>query len=58
MGDVERLASVGIDRNSAMDAVMWFRAQGDYMGLQRYIREAEDRYALQLLQSKRRAECR
>ena len=57
MGAVERLIAAGIRPDSAMESVLWFRAQGDDMGLQRYIREAEDRHALQILQSKLRAEC-
>lgn len=57
MGDVERLVAAGIRPDCARETVLWFRAQGDDMGLQRYIREAEERHALQILQSKRRAEC-
>ena len=54
---VERLVAAGMSPDCAAETAMWYMAQGDDMGLQRYIREAEDRHALQVLQSKRRAEC-
>lgn len=54
---VERLLAAGMSQDCAAETAMWYMAQGDDEGLERYIQEAEYHHALQVLQSKPRSEC-
>lgn len=55
MADVSRLMATGIKPDCAQKIVMWFRAQGNDSGLEEFIKQEEQRYALYLLQSKPQA---
>lgn len=44
MGAVERLIAAGIRPDCAQETVMWYRAQGDDYGLERYVSEVESRH--------------
>ena len=57
MTPVERLISAGIRPDCAAESVLWYQAQGDDYGLEKYISEVETRHGVQVLQSKLRAEC-
>lgn len=52
MTPTERLIAAGIRPDCARETVMWFQAQGDDYGLERYVKEAEDRHGVSTLQSK------
>lgn len=41
-----RLVSAGLSVESALDTVFWFRQQGDDKGLDRFVREVEERYGV------------
>ena len=43
MTPVERLIAAGIRPDCARETIMWFRAQGDDYGLQKYLDEIEAR---------------
>ena len=45
MGAVERLIAAGIRPDCAQETVMWYRAQGDDYGLEKYLTEVESRHA-------------
>ena len=45
MGAVERLIAAGIRPDCAQETVMWYRAQGDDYGLEKYLNEVESRHA-------------
>lgn len=51
MNPYERLVAAGINPDCARDSVMWYMAQGDDYGLEKYVREVEHRHELQVLQS-------
>lgn len=44
MDTIRRLVEAGIRPDCAVETVAWYRQQGDDMGLERYIQEAERRY--------------
>lgn len=44
MDSIRRLAYSGMDLDSAVDAVMWFRSQGDDIGLEKFVLAVEERY--------------
>lgn len=41
-----RLVSAGLSVESALDTLVWFRQQGDDKGLDRFVREVEDKVCL------------
>ena len=43
MTPVERLIAAGIRPDCARETIMWFRAQGDDYGLEKYLNEVEAR---------------
>lgn len=43
MTQVERLVAAGIRPDCAAESVMWYQAQGDDYGLQKYLDEVEAR---------------
>lgn len=43
MTPVERLVAAGIRPDCAAESVMWYQAQGDDYGLQKYLDEVEAR---------------
>ena len=43
MGAVDRLIAAGIRPDCAQETVMWYRAQGDDYGLEKYLNEVESR---------------
>ena len=45
MGAVERLVAAGIKKDCAEETVLWYRAQGDDYGLEKYLNEVESRHA-------------
>ena len=45
MTPVERLIAAGIRPDCARETIMWFRAQGDDYGLEKYLNEVESRHA-------------
>lgn len=45
MTPVQRLIAAGIRPDCAAETVMWYQAQGDDEGLEKYIAEIESRFA-------------
>ena len=45
MTPVERLVAAGIRPDCASETVMWYMAQGDDYGLEKYLAEVESRHA-------------
>ena len=45
MTHTERLIAAGIRPDCAQETVMWYRAQGDDYGLEKYVNEVESRHA-------------
>lgn len=45
MRAVERLIAAGIRPDCAQETVLWYRAQGDDYGLEKYLNEVESRHA-------------
>lgn len=45
MTPVERLIAAGIRPDCSRETIMWFRAQGDDYGLEKYLNEVESRHA-------------
>lgn len=45
MDMVSRLVQAGIRPDCAQETVLWYRAQGDDYGLEKYLNEVESRHA-------------